>query len=110
MVDIAKVPLNQRIKEASDNLYAAAAVASPGQVVLPVEVFDSVIDILQELIDARHNLNEDLESAYEAIGEEISDSAGLMAMVETQTQRADELGKRVVFLQGELDAALAKKE
>ena len=104
MVDIARPPLNQRIKDASDNLYAAAAVASPGQIVLSAEVFDEVIDILQELIDVRHNLNEDLVSAYEAIGAEISDSAGLMEKLGIMTKTAEGLANKVKSLQAKLDA------
>ncbi len=51
MVDIAKIPLRKRIENLSDNLYAAAHVASPGEVVLSREVYNDVLAVLQELTD-----------------------------------------------------------
>lgn len=103
MVNIAKKPLNERIKNTSDQLYTAASLAGPGEVVLSVEVFEDVIDILQELIDVRAAQAEDLDSAYESVGAEIEESVGLMQKLETMTQTADGLAKKVVALQAELD-------
>ncbi len=104
MVDIAKTPLNERIKNTSDALYAAAHSASPGQVTLGVEAFEDVIDLLQELIDIRTNLSEDLDSAYESVGAEIETQVGLGQKLQTMTQTADKLATRVKSLQAELDS------
>ncbi len=51
MVDITKTPLRKRIRTLSDNLYSAEHAASPGEVVLSREVYDDMLDILQELTD-----------------------------------------------------------
>jgi len=49
MVDIAKRPLKQRVKNLSQDLYTAEHQSGPGEVPLPREVYDDLMDILQEL-------------------------------------------------------------
>jgi len=49
MVDIAKAPLNKRLQDIDQSLHTAAQQASPGQVILSVETYNEVIDLLQEL-------------------------------------------------------------
>jgi len=90
VVNIANTPLNQRIKETSDKLYAAASQAGPGEVPLSVQVFEETIDLLQALIDVRTEQAEDLESAYESVGAEIETQAGLL--------------EKIAALQSQLDA------
>ncbi len=51
MVDIAKRPLNQRLKTIEQNLYTAGQQASPGQVVLSTDLYNEVVELLQELAD-----------------------------------------------------------
>lgn len=51
MVDIAKTPLKKRLQNVENNLYAAAQQASPGQVVLSIETYNEVVELLQELAD-----------------------------------------------------------
>ncbi len=51
MVNIATIPLKKRLQDVDQNLYTAAQQASPGQVVLSVELYNEVIDLLQELTD-----------------------------------------------------------
>ncbi len=49
MVDIAKTPLKKRINNLSNDLYAAEHQSGPGEIPLPREVYDDLLDILQEL-------------------------------------------------------------
>ena len=51
MVDIAKTPLLKRLQKIDQDLYTAAQQASPGQVVVSIETYNEVIDLLQELTD-----------------------------------------------------------
>ena len=51
MVDIAKTPLLKRLQTIDQDLYTAAQQASPGQVVVSIETYNEVIDLLQELTD-----------------------------------------------------------